>query len=310
MAVAGMKRCRTIVADEDESSAETIKAALGQLRCEVRTARATDDILSAVRTDRCGLVVAAMERPGFDAAALCRELSSVLPRPRVILLVDRHDAATLTAALGTGADDVLAKPLIPAEVVARLRNARDMVMLEVFRRSLDGESALFEEITTRSSLHGRRYLQAQLGNELARARRFSHALAMVLVEVGGPSSGERDVRACYHLLADVFRARVDWIARYDERTLALVLPETDLVGALSTAERMRDRLLRTTLNGAIGPRTLPWTIHLGVSAVAAERVGAIKDETSPFLLEASTAYLHEAMQKGPNEIAGGPAPYA
>jgi PleD family two-component response regulator len=306
------KRCTAIVADDDSAATKTIKVALDQLRCDVRKVRAASEVLSTFRSEQSGLVIVAAGLPDLDAASLCRELRGETPRPRIVLLVDRHDADTLTAALATGADDVLAKPLIPAEVVARLRNAREIVMLEGYRRFLEGEGALLAEISTRSSLHGWRFLRAQLGNEFARARRFSHALSLVLVEVGGSDGTERDLRSCYHLLADTLRARVDWMARHDDRTLALVLPETGLAGAMRTAERMRDRLLsaasRRGGNGnGNGAGAAPRVVHLGVSALEAEHVTAIAEEGAPLLLDATAGYLHDALSKGPNQIAGGPA---
>jgi PleD family two-component response regulator len=299
-----------IVADDDAAATKTIKVALDQLRCDVRVVRTAKDVLPIARTEKCGLVIASTQLPGLDLGSLCRELRGENPRPRVVLLVDRHDADTLTAALETGADDTLAKPLIPAEVVARLRNAREAVMLEDYRRYLEGEGALLAEISTRSSLHGWRYLRAQLGNELVRARRFAHSLSLVLVEVGGADGSDRDLRSCYHLLADAFRAHIDWMARHDERTLALVLPETGLTGAMRTAERMRDRLLSATASRGNGAGAAPRVVHLGVSALEAEHVTAVADEGAPMLLEATAAYLHDAVSRGPNQIAGGPALHA
>lgn len=303
------KRCTAIVADDDSAATKTIKVALDQLRCDVRVVRKAKDVLSAARDEKCGLLIAATGLPDLDLECLYRELHAEPPRPRILLLVDRHDADTVTAALATGADDVLAKPLIPAEVQARLRTAREAVMLEDYRRYLEGEGALLAEISTRSSLHGWRYLRAQLGNELVRARRFAHSLSLVLVEVGGTDGSDRDLRSCYHLLADAFRAHIDWMARHDERTLALVLPETGLAGAMRTAERMRERLL-SAASSRNGTSTTPRVVHLGVSALEAEHVTAVADEGAPLLLEATAAYLHDAVSKGPNAIAGGPALHA
>ena len=312
MEIESRKQCTAIVADDDSAATKVIKVALDQLRCDVRTARTASEVLSTVRARSCGLVVVTAQLPGLDAPQLVRELHGETPRPRIIMLVDRHDVDTVTAALATGADDALAKPLIPAEVVTRLRNARDIVTLEHSRRYLEGEGALLAEITTRSSLHGWRYLRAQLGNELVRARRFAHSLSLVLVEVGGADGSDRDLRSCYHLLADAFRARVDWMARHDERTLALVLPETGFAGAMRAAERMRDRLLGATPgrgNGE-GRGVAPRVVHLGVSALEAEHLATIAEDGAPLLLEATAEYLHDALSKGPNQIAGGPAVHA
>jgi PleD family two-component response regulator len=308
MEISGRKRCAAIVADEDPVAAETIREALDQLRCDVRTARTPKEVLVIAREEKRQIVIVSASLRGLDAGALCRELHGETPRPRIVVLVDRDSPEALTAALEAGADDALAKPLVAAEVMARLRTAREIVTVEDYRRHLEGEGALLAEITTRSSLHGWRYLRAQLGNEFARARRFAHSLSLVLVEVGGSDGADRDVRSCYHLLADTFRARVDGIARHDERTLALVLPETDLDGATRTAERMRERLLGAT--SAAGHTHGGRVFYLGVTALDAEHVTAVTEEGGPLLLEAATEYLHDAMSKGPNAIAAGPAPHA
>jgi hypothetical protein len=48
-------------------------------------------------------------------------------------------------------------------------------------------------------------------------------------------------------------------------------------------------------------------LHLGVSALEAEHVTVVADDGAPLLLEATAGYLHDALSKGPNQIAGGPA---
>jgi hypothetical protein len=50
-------------------------------------------------------------------------------------------------------------------------------------------------------------------------------------------------------------------------------------------------------------------VQLGVSAVDAAHVARIREDGSLLLLQATTAYLAEATRRGPNQIAGGPAPY-
>lgn len=309
METLGSKNYAALVVDEDTASAEQVVSALAQLGCDAGCVRTMDDAVAAAPTNKWSLVVIAACSLGPDSTHWLRELRNGTTRPHVVLLTDRHDAAALTAAFTAGADDVLAKPLVAAEVSARLRNILDIVALEDTQRLRDGDTALIAEVATRSSLHGQRFLEAQLGNELARARRFAHSLGVVLLGVNPDEGGERDIRLCYRLLADALRARIDWIARHDEWTLALVLPETDLSGALRTAERLRDILLEARVGGAGGLAARP-TLHLGVSAVDAEQVARIREDASSLLLEATTAYLREATRRGPNQIAGGPAPYA
>ena len=305
---AGIKNYTAWVVDEDSVAADQIVTALGELNCGARRVRTVDEALASADVDKWNLLVIALRSLGRDPALGLRELRSTTTRPHVVMLIDRYDADALTEAFTAGADDVLAKPLVAAETAARLRNILEIVSLEDNQRSFESDGALIAEVAMRRRLHGQGFLQAQLGNELARARRFARALGVVLVGVDQDYGGERDIRLCYRLLADALRSRIDWIARHDERTLALVLPETDLIGALRTAERLRDLLLDARYGVANGRLGAPPTLHLGVSAIEAERVAKISEDALARLLDATTKYLREATLRGPNQIAGGPAP--
>lgn len=63
---------------------------------------------------------------GDMAQVLCREALDAVddgPSPVVLALVARRDVAQISAALAAGADDILHKPLVAGEVLARLRTA-------------------------------------------------------------------------------------------------------------------------------------------------------------------------------------------
>ncbi|MDP2321629.1 MAG: diguanylate cyclase [Acidobacteriota bacterium] len=105
-------------------------------------------------------------------------------------------------------------------------------------------SSIEDSLTT---LHTRPVLDAVLPKECCRAERFEHWLSMMLIDVDdlsginrahGYGVGDRILERMGILLRAYFR-RHDWVVRYAEDTIAVLLPETTPADALTLADRTR-----------------------------------------------------------------------
>jgi diguanylate cyclase (GGDEF)-like protein/excisionase family DNA binding protein len=105
-------------------------------------------------------------------------------------------------------------------------------------------SAIEDPLTT---LHTRPVLDAVLPKECCRAERFEHWLSMMLIDIDNLSAinkahgygvGDRILERMGILLRAYFRQH-DWVARYAEDAIAVLLPETTPEDALTLAERTR-----------------------------------------------------------------------
>lgn len=303
-----MERWTAIIADEDVAATELIARSLSPLRYDIVTVDNADDITATAAQQRAALVLASLSLPGLDPEQLCRKLNESAGYAYVTFLLEQHDADAIETAFATGADDAIAKPLIAVELRARLQHASRVLALEDFRAELEGEGALFAEISARANFHSRRYLEIQLDSEIARARRFAHSLALVLAEVQAKRAGDRLMRTLGHLLSERFRARVDWVARYDESKFAFVLPETDLTGAVTATRRLLAELSDDAVLTSTGlPAEL--TINFGVSVLDRTRLPSHASPEPQTLFDAAEAYLEDAARKGQSAIAAGPVPY-
>lgn len=294
-------RWAAIVSDPDRDSTGDVESHLGRLGFDVVPVPGMAEVAAAVRIHDRAVILAAAPENWAPATQWCRDWREGAKQCYITFVLNKYRDADVAAAFESGADDVLVKPVIPVELRTRLERAVRTLALEEYREHLNGEAVLLSEISAGARLHSRRYLQAQLGSELDRARRFSHALAVILTEVTNTRSDERLLRSLGVFLNNFVRAHVDWVARYSERSFALVLPETNLFGAVRAAHRLRAALTQATLASAGLPKQLK--LSFGVSAL--DQVSAMELPDTKVLMDSAEAYLLEAVRSGPDRIVGG-----
>lgn len=282
---------KAVVADRDPDTVELVSTWLAPLGYDVIATSTLEGTLDALRGHKQAVVLAATTLPAFNAEIVCRRLRSELDHVQIVLLLPERIRDAVANAFEAGADDVIEKPFIVAELRTRLRKAARMLTLEAIRANRNSESETLAEIGAWSNIHSRRYLDVQLSHEISRAHRFAHALALVLVEAPSIGGDKRAVRTLGRLLTEHTRNRIDWVADYAEHTLALVLPETTLRGALSLAKRLHEELAGNMPVAAGLPTHLK--VNFGVSAMAEARGSVAERIDAQALLRSAEIYLRD-----------------
>jgi len=172
------------------------------------------------------------------------------------------------------------------------------------------ENVDLHEAVTRDSvtdeltgLSNRRGFEEALSLEVERARRFGTKLGLVLLDLDdfkqindgyGHQQGDVVLRDVARVLRETAR-EIDYPVRYGGEEMAVLLPETDVEGALRFAERLRGSIagLQVRRPGAAG--TLRVTASCGVAAMPDTAV----DERG--LVAAADAALYEAKRGGKNK---------
>jgi two-component system, OmpR family, phosphate regulon response regulator OmpR len=114
------QRQKILVVDDDLRLRDLLKRYLGEQGFAVDTvpdATAMDRQMQRVRYD---LLVLDLMLPGEDGLAICRRLRSAQEGIAVIMLTAKGDDVDRIVGLEMGADDYLAKPFNPRELVARI----------------------------------------------------------------------------------------------------------------------------------------------------------------------------------------------
>lgn len=165
----------------------------------------------------------------------------------------------------------------------------------------------FEEVTRLSitdeltGFFNARYLNARLKEELARAQRYGHTLALVLIDSDalkrlndhlGHEAGNEHLRRLAATIRKHVRA-TDIVARYGGDEFVVLQPEAGLDAARATAERIRTA-------ASVVQDGIATSVSIGVASYPAVR------EATALFREADRA-LNEAKQRGKNTVvvAGG-----
>src|SRR5881409_3153999 len=111
---------RILVVDDDASLAEMLTIVLRQEGFESRMVARGDEALEAFRTYRPDLVLLDLMLPGRDGIDVCKGIRAESGVP-IVMLTAKSDTVDVVVGLESGADDYVAKPFKPKELVARIR---------------------------------------------------------------------------------------------------------------------------------------------------------------------------------------------
>jgi two-component system response regulator MtrA len=117
--VAGAKG-RILVVDDDASLAEMLQLVLRQEGYETRWCARGDQAMDAYYAAQPDLVLLDLMLPGRDGVDICRDIRAQSGVP-IVMLTAKSDTADVVDGLEAGADDYIAKPFKPRELVARIR---------------------------------------------------------------------------------------------------------------------------------------------------------------------------------------------
>jgi DNA-binding response OmpR family regulator len=113
-------RSRVLLIDDDEALGSLLREYLAPFGFAVKVAPHPDDGLRALEADPPDIVVLDVMLPGMDGLAVCRKVRE-RSRVPIVMLTARGNVADRILGLELGADDYLAKPFEPRELVARLQ---------------------------------------------------------------------------------------------------------------------------------------------------------------------------------------------
>jgi diguanylate cyclase (GGDEF)-like protein len=153
-----------------------------------------------------------------------------------------------------------------------------------------------------TQIYNKRYFLETLEREVSRCHRYGRALSLVMMDIDhfklindehGHLAGDYVLKQLATAIREKIR-REDVFARYGGEELAIILPEIDVHGAATTAEKLRKLIEKHHF--VFENERIPVTLSAGVAEIGD------KVSDSEQLIAAADARLYEAKEAGRNRV--------
>ena len=125
-----------LVVDDDDGIRDLVKQYLNEKKFLVTTAKNAEDAYKKVLVIKFDLIVLDIMMPGKSGLEFTKENKDLINTP-IILLTAKGEASERLEGLETGADDYLAKPFEPKELVLRINNILDKTKSKNQKRTVE-----------------------------------------------------------------------------------------------------------------------------------------------------------------------------
>ena len=241
------RRPKVLILDDDPSLTELLSEILKEEDYDVMASNSPKDVLFLARQflpDVLLLDIMMPEMDGFDVCEFFKR-DAQLKFTRIIILTARDDRESRVRCYKAGADLFLPKPFEIEELrqivfnYAESKLARERTMQELQNLTL------VDRVTNSFNRH---YMEKRISEELKRMQRFRRPMGLVLVHLDnfksinlhyGYSFGNEVMRDVAEALRQELR-EFDLLARYNEDSFLILLPETPEQGVKAAASRVRE----------------------------------------------------------------------
>lgn len=327
-----MIKINILIVDDDQDMQLLLQTYLKKLEdCNVHfteTAAETYEILNfeeeEVETE-IDLIILDIVLKKENGIEICRKIKNSKKYQDIpIIMITAHgDANILKKAFAAGASDFIRKPINKIEFMARIKSAlklrreikermkREQKLLEL-SAELQKVNTKLEKIALQDGLTGlanRRLFDQTLENEFKRAKRNQTQLALIMADIDnfkayndtyGHQEGDQCLKTIASVLKDSAKRASDLAARYGGEEFAIILPETDLEGAVELAEKIREKIISLEIEHKNSQTNQYVTVSFGVTKI--ENIGEINEQLIKEFIETADDALYQAKEKGRNRV--------
>jgi two-component system, cell cycle response regulator len=295
---------RILIAEDDFTSRTVLASLLKKSGHDVVVTVNGMEALKAMRQpDYPPLAILDWMMPEMDGVEVVRQVRTMqIDRPPyIIILTSRDEEENIIAGLDAGANDYLAKPFNPGELLARVESGRRMIEMQdalIESRNVLTLQASHDPLT---GLLNRRAIFEYLHKELMRSGRHGNGLAIGMCDIDhfkhindtyGHQTGDEVLCAFAQILREGVRD-YDGVGRIGGEEFVVIASMNAGVDCSSLFERLCSRVAESSIKTRSGFLTV--TVSIGVACAV---VGRTVDE----ILEAADTALYRAKDQGRNRV--------
>jgi diguanylate cyclase (GGDEF)-like protein len=226
---------------------------------ELRGSRLERAVTDAIRTGYASVLSQSLNRAPFPLYPPSVSRSDDTPQrlQQVIQVIPRADE-------GKG-----------GMAVIQIEDVSASVRRENLLRQQSGQLQQMAYIDSLTGVANRRRFEEFLNTEVLRARRSRHPVSLIMFDIDhfkryndtrGHQEGDRCIFEVAQAAQMALKRPADLLARYGGDEFAIVLPETDHVGAMIVAEEIRTHVVERQIRASRTLQDAPITISLGVGS--------------------------------------------
>ena len=284
---------KVLVVDDEEIICTLFAAMLGHYgRYHVVTTTDGRQVMDILRREPFDVMLLDMSMPAISGLDVLRQVTQAFEELPVIIVTGHGSIEIAVESMQAGAADFVTKPVPAAVLHLRIQKALEHART----RRLASTDGLTE-------VYNHRTFQERLSQEIARADRYSRPLSVLMIDVDhfkvyndtcGHPQGDIVLQDLARLLREMSRTS-DTVARYGGEEFAIILPETDSVGAQKIGQRLREQVEGYLFPGKelMPGGTLTISIGVATHAPAGSRDA---------LLQAADTALYTAKHEGRNRV--------
>lgn len=296
---------KVLLVDDSKQSRLTVKDALRDVFEEFIEA---EDGVSAIKEfveHKPGFIITDIEMPSIDGygfMSAIRNMEDGRDVPVIMISGSRDSLKKKLKGFDLGASDFLIKPVVPEELVARVKSlirVRDLV------EELKEKNALLEKLATIDELTGlynRRYFFKEVKEQMALGLRHHFKIACLLLDIDhfkrvndtyGHSAGDEVLKKIGRLLKSCTR-QGEILARFGGEEFVMCLFNTDSESAFFAAERFRKLVSAYDFSSPLCP-SLHITVSIGLAVYPQSKVLTVDE-----LVKAADDALYRSKREGRN----------
>jgi diguanylate cyclase (GGDEF)-like protein len=319
-----------LIVDDTPENLTVLRLMLKEHGYRARPALSGEIALKAAQVDIPDLILLDIMMPGMNGFEVCKKLKAneVTCDIPVLFFSALNETEDKVKGFKAGGVDFITKPFHTEEVLARVETHLTLRHLHknVQKKNIQLQNEIEErkrvekalekanrELEQLASLDGlthianRRQFDATLAREWKRLSRDAKPLSLIICDIDffkkyndtyGHVSGDDCLIKVAEAITSAVHRPADMVARYGGEEFAVIIPETDLGGAVMVAEKIRKAVTELAIPHANSEVAPVISLSLGVTAMAPE-----PEKPRQTIILCADELLYQAKATGRNRVA-------
>ena len=241
---------RVLLIDDDKDNLRLVSRLLEHEQLIVKQATSGVEGLQQLTEFRPDLVILDINMQGLNGFQTLKLIRQRNEQVSVMFLTSNRDTEDIIRGLEAGALDYICKPFQPLELIARVKSQLKFKGIQDDLRIANEKLQSLVDIDDLTGLYNMRSVYERLNQEIDRARRYKHSIAVFMMDMDDFKrvNDNHDHLFGSFVLSEVGKLikanirSVDFAARYGGDEFLICLTQTQPVGAVRFADRLRKKI--------------------------------------------------------------------